>query len=89
MIGGAGSLTCLRLESSTGEDILAFSPENSYGFVVFFSSKLSYGTQYNMYLGGGSSGSVTDGLYEGGGYTPGNLLGTFKISGVVTSLSAS
>ena len=87
--GAVSSGTLIHLESNSGEDLLTFAPGNSYGFVAFSSPELSYGTQYKMYLGGSSSGSVTDGLYAGGTYTPGHLLGTFKISGVVTQLSVS
>ena len=87
--GAVSSGTLIHLESNTGEDILTFAPGNSYGFVAFSSPKRAYGTQYEMYLGGSSSCSVTDGLYAGGTYTPGDLLGTFKISGVVTQLSVS
>lgn len=81
--------TLIRLETMTGEEVLTFAPTHTFGFVTFSSPKLSYGTEYRAYLGGSSSGTVTDGLYEGGTYTPGNLLGTFKISSVVTTLSVS
>jgi len=87
--GSLSAGTLIRIETMAGEDILTFAPNNAFGFVTFSSPKLSYGTEYRMYLGGSSSGNVTDGLYEGGTYTPGTLLGSFTVSSVVTTLTVS
>lgn len=81
--------TMIHIENSTGgSELLSFVPAKTYQSFVFSSPDLAAGTSYALYSGGSSSGAETDGLYEGGAYTPGSLTGTFTLSSVVTSLSA-
>jgi len=47
--------------------------------VAFSSPKLISGSKYNVYLGGSSTGTAIDGLYQNGSYTPGNLYQSFTI----------
>jgi len=60
----------------------------SYKSCVFSSPNLQSGTSYNLYNGGNSTGTVTDGLYQNGTYTPGTLTKTFTANSIVTSINA-
>lgn len=73
------------IKNSAGEELVVFAPAKSYRSVVFSSPDFSNG-QYSIYLGGSSSGNETDGLYEGGVYTPGTQYTTFSVSSVTTKV---
>jgi hypothetical protein len=77
----------VRLQKQ-GSDIFTFAPSKTYRSAVFSYSTLLSGSSYDLYTGGSSTGAVTDGLYEGGTYTPGTKGATFTISGIVTNLNA-
>ncbi len=72
--------TMLHVESQDGTDILTFVPAKAYQSLVICSPLLKKGTTYNVYSGGSSTGTLADGLYSGGTYTPGTLLGSLTIS---------
>jgi len=72
--------TMLYVESQDGTNILAFVPAKAYQSLVICSPLLKKGTTYNVYSGGSSMGTLADGLYSGGTYTPGTLLGSLTIS---------
>uniref|UniRef100_UPI00356474A9 carbohydrate-binding domain-containing protein n=1 Tax=Seonamhaeicola sp. TaxID=1912245 RepID=UPI00356474A9 len=80
----AGSL--FHIQNSSGESILTFKPAKKYKSVVFSSSSLGTGT-YNIYLGGSSTGTETNGLYENETYTPGTLYKSFTISSKTTTVN--
>ena len=42
-----------------------------------------------MYLGGNCTGTLTDGIYEGGTYTAGTKYTTFTVSSIVTKIGDS
>lgn len=63
-----------------------FSPTKEYESVAFSSSELTNGLTYEVYLGGISTGTVNDGLYQGGTYTSGTEVASFTTSGTVTSV---
>ncbi|MFN2165283.1 MAG: hypothetical protein ACK2U9_03375, partial [Anaerolineae bacterium] len=75
--------TLLYIESSDGQPVLTFAPAKQYETVVLSSPELER-TTYNVYLGGDSTGSARDGLYEGGTVSSGTNIGSFSISGTVT-----
>lgn len=75
-----------HIENSSGENILTFEPSKTYKSIVFSSSTLSTGT-YKIYLGGSSTGTETDGLYENGTYSPGTLYKSFTISSKTTTVN--
>ncbi len=81
-IQNAGYL--VHIKNQTGEELLTFSPVKTYQSVAFSSSKLIMGSSYDVYLGGSSSGTATDGLYLDGTYSPGTKYTSFTISGTVT-----
>jgi len=80
----AGSL--FHIQNSSGDDILTFMPLRAYQSVSFCSPKLIKDSSYEVYLGGSSTGTATDGLFEGGTYSGGTQSTTFTISNIVTSI---
>jgi len=76
--------TTVHIESASGEAILSFVPTKVYQSVVLSSPELENGETYVVYVGGSSSGTVTDGLYSGGSYSGGTQVTSFTISGMVT-----
>jgi hypothetical protein len=80
----AGSL--FHLEDSSGNTIVTFKPVKVYKSIVFSSSDLING-DYKIYLGGSSSGTEKDGVYENGNYSSGSLYGNFTVSSVVTTVN--
>ena len=74
----------IHFNTSSGE-IVTFMPVRRFQSIVYCSPKLAPG-QYDLYLGGSSTGTSTDGLYEGGTYTPGTRYTTFTISSIVTTI---
>ena len=82
--GGQSAGTLVHIQNSAGEDVLTFAPSKSYQSLVFSSADLLMGGSYTVYLGGGSTGTVSDGLYSGGMYTPGTQYTNFTVSSSVT-----
>ena len=80
----AGAL--VHIQNSAGEDILTFSPTKVYQSIALSSPELVNGETYEIYIGGISTGTVNDGLYEGGTYTPGAQYSSFTSSSVVTTV---
>ncbi len=80
--------TLLHIQSQSGQEILTFMPSKEYQSVMISSFALQNGETYLVYTGGSSTGTVMDGLYEGGDYTPGSQIASFTISSVVTSIGA-
>jgi hypothetical protein len=75
----------VNLQTASGVTLFTFSPTKTFQSIVFTSPQLAPGS-YNLYLGGSSTGTVTDGLYTGGTYTPGTKYTTFTISSIVTTI---
>ncbi len=80
--------TLIHLQNSAGEDIFTFAPTRIYQSFTFSSPELKNGETYTVYYGGNSTGSLTDGLYQGGEYLDGVEYTEFTISSVVTSIGA-
>lgn len=80
--------TLVRIETTGGQEVLTFAPSKPFQSVVFSSPELQNGGQYVIYTGGNSTGSATDGLYAGGGYSGGSQVEAFTLSGVTTLLGA-
>ena len=76
-----------NITDASGENILTFLPTKSWQSVAFSSPKLVRGANYIAYYGGSASGTATDGLYNGGSYTPGTKYAKFTVSSVVTKIS--
>ena len=71
--------TMIHIETDDGEDLLTFVPVKMYKSIVLCSPDLEDGMTCVVYSGGSSTGTVTDGLYSGGTYTPGTELGTVTV----------
>lgn len=71
--------TMVHIQTEDGEGVLTFVPIKAYQSVVLCSPQLKEGVTYIVYSGGSSTGTVTDGLYSGGTYTPGTELGSFTL----------
>ncbi len=80
--------TLFHIQNSAGEDILTFAPGKQYQSVAFSSPNLVSGETYTIILGGSSSGTVIDGLYQGGSYTAGTAYESFTITSVVTQVGS-
>ena len=80
--------TVFHIQNSAGEEILTFAPAKEYQSVAFSSPKLIKGETYTVYVGGSSTGTVTDGLYQGGAYTAGTQAESFTVSSVVTQVGS-
>lgn len=80
--------TLIHIQDSAGNAILTFAPTKDYQSLAFSSPALVTGETYTVYSGGSSSGTVTDGLVEGGVYTPGTEYTTFTVESVVTQVGA-
>jgi hypothetical protein len=79
--------TIFHIQKNDGTEVLSFKPSKKYQSVVFSAPALSNGSSYDVYLGGSSTGTETDGLYSGGTYTAGTKSTSFTISNILTSLS--
>lgn len=80
--------TLVHIQDSAGDALLTFSPTKQYQSIAFSSPELIKGATYMIYTGGSSTGTVKDGLYQDGNYTPGAQYTSFTVSGVVTRIGA-
>ncbi len=80
--------TMIHLENSSGTGLFTFVPTKTYRSCVFSSPDLQSGITCSLYQGGSSTGSVTNGLYEGGTYSPGTLYQTFTLNSTVTNVGS-
>jgi hypothetical protein len=83
--------TIVRVQKGTSPnivDLFTFKPVKQYRSVVFSAPTLLSGTTHNIYTGGTCTGTVYDGLYSGGTYTPGTAGNTFNPTSMVTNVSS-
>ncbi|WP_374687699.1 carbohydrate-binding domain-containing protein [Promineifilum sp.] len=85
-LSGQSAGTLIHIQNSAGEDVLTFAPGKEYQSVAFSSAALVTGETYTVYTGGSSTGTATDGLYQGGSYTPGTEVASFTVSSTVTTV---
>ncbi len=81
--------TILYIESQSGDEILTFAPTKNYQSFVVSSPDLTEGETYDIFTGGSHSGTVVDGLYSDGIYTPGTKLGSITISSILSLIGGS
>ncbi len=79
--------TLIHLEDNKGNKVVTFAPEKEYQSVVISSPALEKETEYTLYTGGTSTGSISNGLYTDGAYQGGTKIIDFTITGSVTWLS--
>ncbi len=82
----AGAL--IHIQDSAGAEILTFAPTKQYQSIAFSSPELQTGATYTVFLGGSSTGTLSDSRYQGGAYTPGAEYASFTASSIVTQLGA-
>ncbi|MBX3010983.1 MAG: carbohydrate-binding domain-containing protein [Caldilineaceae bacterium] len=78
--------TLVHLEDSAGNDILTFAPMKGYQSIAFSSAELVTGETYTLYLGGSTTGTAQDGLFQGGDYTAGTEYTSFTVNSTVTTM---
>jgi hypothetical protein len=78
----------IHVETEDGKEILTFVPTKAYQSLLLCSAELEKGVSYNVYLGGSSTGTVTDGVCSGGTYSGGTLTASLTISSTVTSVGS-
>jgi hypothetical protein len=74
----------IHLSTPSGE-VFTFMPTKPFQSIVYSSPQLAPGS-HSLYLEGSHTGTPTDGLYEGGTYTPGTLEESFTITSIVTTI---
>lgn len=79
----AGSTFAIK--DSSGNMVMAFEVSKSSECFLFASSELQTGEIYTICTGGVCDGTSQDGLYTEGTYTGGTELGSFTVSGTVTT----
>ena len=80
--------TLVHIQDSQGADVLTFAPVKDFQSLVLSSASLKTGETYTVYLGGNADGSVTDGLYQGGSYSPGTQYTSFTVSSAATTVGS-
>jgi hypothetical protein len=80
--------TVVHIESKDGQEVITFVPTKTYQSIVVSSPQLKNGSTYNIYTGGKSTGTATDGLLSRGIYTPGTQVTSFTISSITTTIGS-
>ncbi len=80
--------TLFHIQASDGTNVLTYRCTKQTQSVAFCAPLLVKGRTYDIYTGGSSTGTVTDGLVQGGTYTAGTKYGSFTISSMVTTLGS-
>lgn len=78
----------INIQRSNGTEIVSFLVSKNISSFVISSSALVNESGYVVYRGGSHSGTLNNGLYTGGSYTPGNQYTTFSISSMVTTIGS-
>lgn len=79
--------TIIHVQGSDGTEIVTFKTVKQFQSIVICSPKFAKGSTYDVYLGGSATGTLTDGVYSGGTYTPGTKYTSFTISSMVTRIT--
>ena len=78
--------TILHIEDESGNELITFAPNKSAESIVISSPNIKNGPTYNVYTGGESTGTSTDGLYSEGSYSGGTKGDSFTVSITVTNV---
>jgi hypothetical protein len=78
--------TIVRIEDSSGNDIVTFQPSKQYSSVAICTPSLKKGETYKILFGGTCTGTLTDGLYSGGSYSGGSEYNNFTVSSILTTV---
>jgi hypothetical protein len=80
--------TIVRIEDSSGNDIVTFKPGKQYSSVAVSTPALKKGETYKLLFGGSCDGTLSDGLYSGGSYSGGTEYSKFTISSIQTTVGS-
>lgn len=78
--------TIFHIQENDGTEVVTYLPIKQYQSIALCSPLLVKGSSYEVYFGGSSSGTIKDGVYLNGAYTPGNRNTNFTITNTVTKL---
>ena len=81
--------TLVSLCDASGAAVLSYAPSKEFSTIVFSAPTLSEGTEYTLYCGGVSTGTLLNGFYDGGTYTPGDAVVSFPLDTIVTYVNES
>lgn len=81
--------TLVTLTDSSGKALTAFTPVKTFSSIVISSPNLKAGESYTLSTGGKSTGTATDGLYDGGETGGSTKVVTFTLGDKVTYLNES
>ncbi|HBL73736.1 MAG: hypothetical protein A2W90_13015 [Bacteroidetes bacterium GWF2_42_66] len=80
--------TLINIQTSAGKELFTFAAAKSYQSIAFSSPDITKGTTYDVYSGGNSTGTVTDGLYSNGVYSSGTKYTSFTVLGTTTKITS-
>jgi hypothetical protein len=83
----AGYLAHIQ-RTTGGTNIVTFAPAKQYRSLVVSTPLFTSGLSCGLFRGGSCTGTVTDGLYQGGTYSGGTGPTTFTTTSIVTNVSA-
>lgn len=90
IMGGSTANQIIHIEDAAGNEVLTFMPPNTFGTMLYASTKMQADTPYYIYTGGSvANGSDWYGLYTSGDYTRGTVAANFTTSNKVTQLGGS
>jgi len=79
--------TLIHLQINNGTDVITYNPSKNFQSIALSSPLLTTGTTYELFLGGSSTGTLLDGVYQSGEYTPASdSVKSFTINSIVTKL---
>lgn len=79
--------TLVHIEDENGEEVMTIAPSKAFSTVVVASDKLKSGSKYNVFVGGESTGTVTDGVYSEGTYSNGTKVGEFTVGSSISTVA--
>lgn len=77
--------TIVHLENAAGEEIITYESPKDFQLFVFSSPEIQMNTTYTLYAGGEATGTITNGVYTDGEYTPGTAFASLEITSNVTT----
>lgn len=77
--------TLVHIESLAGDEILTYESTKEFQLFVFSSPALQMNTTYVVYVGGTSTGTITNGVYSDGTYTPGTQIASLEVTSNITT----
>lgn len=77
----------IHIENANGNNVITFKALKNMYYILLASSEIKTGSDYNLFIGGTSTGKNINGLYSDGVYSGGNKVASFQIKERVTKVS--